>query len=206
VVRPDQVSLGVLVTAVPRDAVDAAVLGNGVGAKRSDGKLPAHVTAYLTMAMCLFAEDDYTEVAAKVTGSLSRWRCWDAGWSVPTASGITQARCQSPRTVETWFVVMLNGVVGLVVPASWAGAGWTCPRFLLQGSRRLGGPGRAEGASRAARCEAPLRPEGRPRILRGLGKTSGGAAASIVFRPCVGGRVVVTRPAGGLGRVRSRPG
>src|SRR5918998_443493 len=80
-VRPDQVSLGVLVTAVPRDAVDAAVAACGVGAKRSDGKLPAHVTAYLTMALCLFA-DDYEEVATKVTGSLSRWGCWDAGWSV----------------------------------------------------------------------------------------------------------------------------
>ena len=63
-----------------------------VGAKHSDGKLPAHVTAYLTMAMCLVAEDGYTEVAIKVTGSLSRWGCWEAGWSVPTASGITQAR------------------------------------------------------------------------------------------------------------------
>jgi len=47
VVRPDQVSLGVLVSAVPRDAVDGAVAGRGVGAKRSDGKLPAHVTAYV---------------------------------------------------------------------------------------------------------------------------------------------------------------
>ena len=92
VVRPDQVSLGVLVTAVSRDAVDAAVAAHGVGAKRSDGKLPAHVTAYLTMGLCLFAEDDYTEVATKVTGSLSAWGCWDAGWSVPTSSGITQAR------------------------------------------------------------------------------------------------------------------
>jgi len=92
VVRPDQVSLGVLVAAVPRDAVDGAVAGCGVGAKRSDGKLPPHVTAYMTMAMCLFGEDDYEEVATKVTGSLSAWGCWDATWSVPTASGITQAR------------------------------------------------------------------------------------------------------------------
>lgn len=53
-VRPDQVSLGVLVSAVSRDAVDVAVARYGVGAKRSDGKLPAHVTAYLTMALCLF--------------------------------------------------------------------------------------------------------------------------------------------------------
>lgn len=40
----DQVSLGVLVTAVPREAVDEAVAACGVEAKRSDGKLPAHVT------------------------------------------------------------------------------------------------------------------------------------------------------------------
>ncbi len=45
VVRPDQVSLGVLVSAVSRDAVDVAVARYGVGAKRSGGKLPAHVTA-----------------------------------------------------------------------------------------------------------------------------------------------------------------
>jgi len=92
VVRPDQVSLGVLVSSVPRDAVDAAVAAGGVGQRRSGGKLPAHVTAYLTMGLCLFAEDDYEEVATKVTGALLRWGCWDAGWSVPTASGITQAR------------------------------------------------------------------------------------------------------------------
>lgn len=68
-VRLDQVSLGVLVTAVPRDAV----AGCGVAARRGGGKLPAHVTAYLTMALCLFGEDDYEEVATKVTGSLDRW-------------------------------------------------------------------------------------------------------------------------------------
>jgi hypothetical protein len=44
------------------------------------------------MALCLFADDDYEEVATKVTGSLSEWGCWDAEWSAPTASGITQAR------------------------------------------------------------------------------------------------------------------
>jgi hypothetical protein len=43
VVRPDQVSLGVLVNAVPRDVVDDAVMACGVREKRSDGKLPAHV-------------------------------------------------------------------------------------------------------------------------------------------------------------------
>jgi hypothetical protein len=99
VVRPDQVSLGVLVSAVPRDLVDEAVAVCGVREKRSDGKLPAHVITYLTLALALFAEDDYTEVATKVTGSLDRWNCWDAGWSVPTASAITQARKRLGRNV-----------------------------------------------------------------------------------------------------------
>ena len=98
-VRPDQVSLGVLVNAVPRDAVDEAVAICGVGAKRSDGKLPAHVITYLTLALCLFPDDDYIEVATKVTGSLDRWNCWNAAWTVPTASAITQARKRLGRNM-----------------------------------------------------------------------------------------------------------
>jgi hypothetical protein len=74
-VRPDQVTLGVLVSAVPRDAVDDAVAVCGVREQRSDGKLPAHVTAYLTLGLALFPEDDYSEVATKVTGSLDRFGC-----------------------------------------------------------------------------------------------------------------------------------
>jgi Insertion element 4 transposase N-terminal len=99
VVRPDQVSLGVLVNAVPRDAVDDVVAVCGVREKRSDGKLPAHVIMYLTLGLCLFPEDDYEEVAAKVTGSLDRWGCWNAAWTVPTASAITQARKRLGREV-----------------------------------------------------------------------------------------------------------
>ena len=91
-VRPDQVSLGVLVNAVPRDAVDEAVAVCGVREKRSDGKLPAHVITYLTLALSLFPDDDYREVATKVTGSLDRWGCWNAAWTVPTTSAISQAR------------------------------------------------------------------------------------------------------------------
>lgn len=99
VVRPDQVSLGVLVSAVPRGAVDEAVAVCGVREKRSDAKLPAHVVTYLTLALCLFADDDYEEVATKVTGSLDRWGCWNAAWTVPTASAITQARKRLGRQV-----------------------------------------------------------------------------------------------------------
>ncbi len=90
-VSPDQVSVGVLFDAVPRDAVDERSRCV-VRERRSNGKLPAHVSAYLTLGLSLFPDDDYEEAAAKVTGSLDRFGCWDAAWSVPTASAITQAR------------------------------------------------------------------------------------------------------------------
>jgi hypothetical protein len=84
--------VGVLVTTVPRDVIDPVVVGLGKQAKRSDGKLPPHVTAYLTLGLWLFPDDPYEEVATRVTGGLDRFGCWDAAWSVPSASGITQAR------------------------------------------------------------------------------------------------------------------
>jgi len=45
-----------------------------------------------TMAMALFAEDDYEEVAARLAGTLGSWGCWDARWGPPTSGGITRAR------------------------------------------------------------------------------------------------------------------
>jgi hypothetical protein len=99
VVRPDQVTLGVLISQVSREEVDAAIAVCGVREKRSDGKLPTHVITYLTLALALFPDDDYEEVAARVTGSLDRFGCWDAAWSVPTSSGITQARKRVGRAV-----------------------------------------------------------------------------------------------------------
>src|ERR1019366_8554173 len=62
----DWVSLGVLAAFVPRDAVDDAVAAAGKQARRSDGKLPPHVMVYLVMALALFADDDYEEVAARL--------------------------------------------------------------------------------------------------------------------------------------------
>jgi Insertion element 4 transposase N-terminal len=88
----DWISLGVLASSVPRDAVDEAVAAAGRGAKRSDGKLPPHVMVYFVMALALFAGEDYEEVATRLTETLASWGCWDDAWSTPTSGGITQAR------------------------------------------------------------------------------------------------------------------
>jgi hypothetical protein len=73
----DWISLGVLASAVPRDAVDEAITAAGRGARRSDGKLPPHVMVYFAMALALFAGEDYEEVAARLTETLASWGCWD---------------------------------------------------------------------------------------------------------------------------------
>ncbi|WP_235013536.1 transposase domain-containing protein, partial [Parafrankia sp. Ea1.12] len=85
------------------------------------------MTVYLTLGMCLFPDDDYAEVAAKVTGSLDRFGCWDAGWAPPSASGITQARKRLGRAV---MAEVFERVAGPVATLSTRGA-WLRGRLLL---------------------------------------------------------------------------
>src|SRR4029078_215751 len=138
-VRPDQVSLGVLVSAVPRDAVDEAVAVCGVRERRSDGKLPAHVITYLTLALSLFPDDDYREVATKVTGSLDRWGCWNAAWTVPTTSAITQAHKRLGRRVfAELFERCCGPVAGRPGPTAEVAALGTARGAVLRRWRVLG--------------------------------------------------------------------
>ncbi len=103
-VLTDWISLGVLASAVPRDAVDEAIAVTGKVAKRAGGKLPPHVMVYFVMALALFAEDDYEEVAARLTETLRGWGSWDEGWEMATRSGFTQARARlGPEPLEELF-------------------------------------------------------------------------------------------------------
>ncbi|MHB1802501.1 MAG: transposase domain-containing protein [Actinomycetes bacterium] len=86
-----QVSLGVLASSLPRDQVDAAIAQAHRKARLSDGKLPPHVMVYFALALALFADDDYEEVATRLTETLASWDCWSNDWSVPTSGGLTQA-------------------------------------------------------------------------------------------------------------------
>jgi hypothetical protein len=85
----DWISLGVLASWVPGDAVDDAVLATGKTAKRKGGKLPPHVMVYFVMALALFADEDYEEVWARLTETLADW---DESQATVTSGGITQAR------------------------------------------------------------------------------------------------------------------
>jgi Insertion element 4 transposase N-terminal len=88
----DWISLGVLASWVPRDAVDDAVEATGKGAKRRGGKLPPHVMVYFAMALAVLAEEDYEEVWTRLSETLADWGCWDESQASVTTGGITQAR------------------------------------------------------------------------------------------------------------------
>lgn len=119
----DWISLGVLASAVPRDAVDEAVAVTGKQAKRSDGKLPPHVMVYFAMAMALFAEEDYEEVAARLTETLIVWGCWEDRWAVPTSGGITQARQRlGYEPVQELFARVAVPVAEELTRGAWLGS------------------------------------------------------------------------------------
>src|SRR5262249_23437518 len=103
-------------SSVRRDEVDAAVEEEGKGANRSDGKLPPHVMVYFVMALALFAEEDYEEVATRLTETLAWWGCWDESWAAPTSGGITQARQRlGPEPGELLFDRVAGPVARLPV-------------------------------------------------------------------------------------------
>jgi hypothetical protein len=85
----DLVGLGALTSLVPRQVLDEAIELHGCREERVR-KLPAHVMLYLLTALCLFADDDYEEVAEKLTGLLTAVP--GVRWEPPTRGAVTQAR------------------------------------------------------------------------------------------------------------------
>ena len=76
------------------------------------------------MALALFADDDYEEVAARLTQTLGSWGCWEREWQVPTSGGITQARQRlGPEPLAEVFSQVAELVAGLDTIGAFLG-GW----------------------------------------------------------------------------------
>jgi len=153
------ISLGVLASWVPRDAVDEAVEATGKTAKRRGGKLPPHVMVYFAMSLALFAEEDYEEVWARLTGTLADWGCWDDSQAEVTTGGITQARQRlGHEPVRQTFVQVAEPVATEETPGAFLGAWrkmsidgleWDVPDTGANAAA-FGYPGTAEAGVRAA--------------------------------------------------------
>jgi hypothetical protein len=98
----------------------------GKGERRKGGKLPPCVVAYLVMALALFADEDYEEVAARLAGTFADWGGWEeSGDRAPTSGGITQARQRpGPEPLKELFAQVARPVADMVTAArSSAGGG-----------------------------------------------------------------------------------
>src|ERR671935_459321 len=89
----DRIAIGVLPRAYPPALVDRVVAEAGVKERRHR-LLPARVVVYYVLAMCLFSQVGYEEVARLLTEGLAWARRWRGSWQVPTAGAIARARAR----------------------------------------------------------------------------------------------------------------
>lgn len=159
----DWISLGVLASRVPRDAVEDAVEVTGKTAKRKDGKLPPQVMVYFVMALALFSDDDYEEAWARLAESLGRWG-WSPEQAEATAGGLSQARKRlGPEPVRETFAQVAEPVATLETPgaflAHWRkmsidGMEWDVPD-TAENAAEFGYPGTGTGTGGGERAAFP---------------------------------------------------
>lgn len=90
---PDRIAVGVLTATFPPALVDEVLEATGRVEKRHR-LLPARVVVYFTLAMCLWSDEGYEEVARLLVGGLGRMTRWRGSWRVPTTGALTQARAR----------------------------------------------------------------------------------------------------------------
>jgi Insertion element 4 transposase N-terminal/Transposase DDE domain len=89
----DRIAVGVLTSMFPPALVDEVLEETGRVEKRHR-LLPARVMVYFTLAMCLWADEGYEEVARLLVGGLGKMARWRGSWRVPTTGALTQARAR----------------------------------------------------------------------------------------------------------------
>jgi hypothetical protein len=115
----DLVTLGALTSLVPRAVLDEAVTACGCREQRIR-KLPAHVVVYLLIALCLYPDDDYEEVAEKLTGMLAHLP--GSQWQAPTRGAITQARGRlGAEAVRQVFARLARPTATAATSGAWLG-------------------------------------------------------------------------------------
>ncbi|SDT80581.1 transposase, IS4 family [Streptomyces sp. TLI_053] len=120
VVRPGGVSVGDLPAAVPRSLIEEAADALGLGGPAPDGDLPPHLTAYLTMALCLFPDEPAEDVGRRVVAELFRLDGGHGPLRGPlTEAGIDRARRRLGRDVlrATFYRVAQP----VAFPGTWLG-------------------------------------------------------------------------------------
>jgi hypothetical protein len=141
-------------------------MAKGKQVKRSDGRLPPQVMVYFAMAMALFADEDYEEVAARLTDTLTSW-----GWSVGGADvgWITQAR----HRLGYEPVKELFGQVAVPVAEELARGAWLGSLRLMAIDRfEWNGPASQENAAEFGHAGSDV--DTQPKVLTLIGRARAG--------------------------------
>jgi hypothetical protein len=154
----DRVAIGLLTRVFPPAVVDAAVAAAGRGEVRSR-LLPARLTVYYVLAMCLFSGQGYEEVMRLLVGGLEWLGRWRRAWTVPSTAAIAKARARlGPGPLRELF----EQVAGPLATASTQGSWYRGLRVVsmdgttldladtAENDARFGRPGSSRGEGRSA--------------------------------------------------------
>lgn len=154
----DRVAIGLLTRVFPPAVVDAAITAAGRGEVRSR-LLPARLTVYYVLAMCLFSGQGYEEVMRLLSGGLEWLGRWRRPWSVPSTAAIAKARARlGPAPLRELF----ERVCGPLATESTQGSWYRGLRVVSmdgttldladtsENEARFGRPGSARGEGRSA--------------------------------------------------------
>ncbi|MET8183643.1 IS4 family transposase [Streptomyces sp. NPDC005336] len=115
----DRIALGVLTRVFPAELVDEVVAETGRGEKRNR-LLPARVTVYFVLAMCLFSGQAYEEVARLLTEGLAWAGRWRGKWEVPSTGAISRARARlGPEPMRALFARVCQPVATAETVGAW---------------------------------------------------------------------------------------
>ncbi|MGH8901749.1 MAG: IS4 family transposase [Egibacteraceae bacterium] len=99
----DFVAIGVLTRTFPPDLVDRVIDQTGKREQRVR-LLPARMTVYFVLALCLYAHESYTEVSALLVKGLVWTRDWARPWTDPSDTALVNARRRlGPEPLEALF-------------------------------------------------------------------------------------------------------
>ena len=115
----DRIAIGLLTRTFTPAAVDAAVASTERGEVRSR-LLPARVTVYYVLAMCLFAGQGYEEVMRLLVGGLEWLGRWRRAWRVPSTAAIAKARARlGAEPLRALFVATVRPLATEATRGAW---------------------------------------------------------------------------------------
>ena len=122
----DRIAVCVLTSTFPPALVDEVLEVTGRASQRHR-LLPARVVVYFTLAMCLWADEEYVEVARLLVGGLKSMARWRGSWQVPTSGAITQARVRLGSSV---LKTLFERVAAPISTEGAAGSWWRGLRLV----------------------------------------------------------------------------